>query len=690
MNLKSIHDIFTNRIFRIPSYQRGYSWGNSREASSDHSNIQGQLMDLWNDIINIPDGSWHYTGLLTLVASQKPDKLKWLRNHEQFDIVDGQQRITSILILISVMVEKARQLGSESSLCPDDNTTFRYLRREEKGAKADIFGYNHDNPSDKFFRKHILDLHNVEDDSKESAYTENLKKAKSFFEGMVSQYISTPPSDKISDQTASLKELFKRVTTGLRLNEHILPEELDAYVVFETMNNRGKPLSELEKLKNRLMYLADKFSLDSQDEVLHQAIKNTLFDEINHCWITIYQSLGANKSSALGDEAFLKNHWIAYFNNYSRSEANVYANHLFNEYFTIERVYSKELKPADITNYIESLQRSSVEWNKMHNPQFFTSEEQASKDGITALHRVGFRASYKPVVLAALQCQQSDKKILQHLFSLLEQHAFKIFYVTGRKSNTGDSKLYRLAYQVLSGEASIEVACEHIQCHIEDYYRFKSFEGWISELFDSGNKQGFYAWSGLRYFLYKYDLELRTVSKTSTAASELVWEDFNRKDTIEHIYPQSAAQSIEAYCGADTSKARKDSFNKIQSSWQAFAKYPAEQRKRLCNSLGNLLPISHSDNASFNNDPFVFKVDQTNKGEGYINRGYIHDSMSAQIVAKLDDWTPQKVLERGLSMIDALLSLLNESSALLSDEDKVRLLGLDFMLPVPTNEPVSA
>ena len=59
MDLKSVHEIFNNRILRIPSYQRGYTWANDDiiEDGDDLRKVKGQLKDLWDDLMNIPDGS---------------------------------------------------------------------------------------------------------------------------------------------------------------------------------------------------------------------------------------------------------------------------------------------------------------------------------------------------------------------------------------------------------------------------------------------------------------------------------------------------------------------------------------------------------------------------------------------------------------------------------------------------------
>ena len=52
--VKSIGEIFSNRIFKIPDYQRGYAW---REQHWD---------DLWQDLELLPKGRNHFTGILIL------------------------------------------------------------------------------------------------------------------------------------------------------------------------------------------------------------------------------------------------------------------------------------------------------------------------------------------------------------------------------------------------------------------------------------------------------------------------------------------------------------------------------------------------------------------------------------------------------------------------------------------------
>ncbi|MHA3080165.1 DUF262 domain-containing protein [Acinetobacter sp. ANC 5502] len=664
MDLKSVHTIFTDRILRIPSYQRGYSWSNDVEIKErkDLVKIKGQLIDIWNDIQNIPKDKWHYTGLLTLAEYEDPDYKDWLPRKLQYSIVDGQQRITSILILITVLVDYSKQLDYEFGDREGD-TEFHYLYISKGTRKAYIFGYDQDNPSDKYFRKHILNLDEIEGDSKESIYTENLLKARNFFEKVVHFYL-----EDASNQLEALQILFDKVTTQLRFNEYILPKELDEYVVFETMNNRGKPLSELEKLKNRLMYLIDKMSLSYYE-------KNDLIKSINTAWITIYQSLGAEKDTPLDDDDFIKAHWIMYFGQYDRSESNVYSQHLFNNYFTIERVYANALQAVDIQKYVKSLQKSSVYWNQIHHTKYFEDIDENIRIKILGLHRVGFRAAFKPLVMAILHSK--DKLSIPNICAHLEKFAFKVFHAADRQSNTGDSKLYRLSALAYRGSIDSQAICDSIDTYTNQYYSFSRFKNLIEYLVEE--RKGFYKWSGLKYIFFEYDQYLRSKNKVTTVSSQLIWKDFQSRNSIEHIFPQSACLSLEAFCNGDDSSERIVAYEDLQNNWHEFSSLSEVERKRLCNSLGNLLAITHSDNASMQNDPFRFKVDQSGKGSQYRNRGYKYDSLSAQIVANESTWSPVSVECRGLKLIDFILMKLEEGSNKLSIEEKTSLLGLDFL-----------
>ena len=93
------------------------------------------------------------------------------------------------------------------------------------------------------------------------------------------------------------------------------------FVAFETMNNRGKRLTNLELLKNRLIYLTTLYGKDVLDEQNEIALR----EMINGAWKEVYYQLGRNENEPLSDDEFLRAHWIMYFA-YSRRKGDDYIN----------------------------------------------------------------------------------------------------------------------------------------------------------------------------------------------------------------------------------------------------------------------------------------------------------------------------------------------------------------------------
>ena len=105
--LKSLSKIFSECIFRIPDYQRGYSWE------------QKHLKDFWNDIQQLPDGKNHYTGVLTLEPVTPEEYQRWeddlwiinAKRYAPLYVVDGQQRLTTAIVLLQAILEAIPEIG---------------------------------------------------------------------------------------------------------------------------------------------------------------------------------------------------------------------------------------------------------------------------------------------------------------------------------------------------------------------------------------------------------------------------------------------------------------------------------------------------------------------------------------------------------------------------------------------------
>ena len=109
--LKSLNEIFAEkRRFIIPAYQRGYSWEEKHRA------------DLLTDIEYVINGDFayrHYAGTIVASPSELEGPIAAKGEYKIFDIVDGQQRLTSLVLLLSVICRFLQQ-SSNQTICDSD------------------------------------------------------------------------------------------------------------------------------------------------------------------------------------------------------------------------------------------------------------------------------------------------------------------------------------------------------------------------------------------------------------------------------------------------------------------------------------------------------------------------------------------------------------------------------------------
>ena len=609
--LLSLSEIFNNKIFRIPDFQRGYSWE------------ERQLEDFWEDIQNLSPNKIHYIGLLTVKPIKKDEIINvekwkddlWLlkKGMSAYYVIDGQQRLTTLIILLHEILrtfkdDEGINFGQKSEWID------RFLYRSYNQIyKSFVFGYEKDNPSDEYFKTKILEQDSsAADKYPETLYTANLMFAKEYF------------AKKLKDLSKECKEeIFDKAVNRLKFNYYEIDDSLDVYVTFETMNNRGKDLSHLELLKNRLIYLST--LLHKDDET-----KERLRKDINETWKTIYEYLGKNKENPLDDDVFLFNHWVMYFT-YDRSQSDVYAEFLLKKKFTSKNVLCGNISIEDIKAYIDSLSKCVKQWFYIFNIQYSNFSDKI-KGHIHKLERVGWGA-FPPMIMAVFTKERNEELIWDFL-DACERFNFLVFAVSHRSSNTQNSNLYRKAREYYIGNLDLETLIHDIDFLTDgeengNYYGWfdlERFRNHINELFSKNDREGFYSWSGLRYFLYEYELYLQ-----DNANTKVTWEDFNKRkkeETIEHIYPQSATDIY-----------WKKRFGNLK---------PTEKRLYL-NSLGNLLLLSRSKNSKLQNYDFDKKKCLQSKDGKDI--GYYNGSYSEIEVSKRAEWTTKEIIGRGLSML---------------------------------------
>lgn len=217
---RTVEDLFVGPdYFLIPRFQRPYSW--------DRDNLE----DFWRDVVydNKPG---YFIG--PMVAWHDP--LSSLRR-----VVDGQQRLTTIAIFFAVLRDEFRGLGHETLA----NGIHRYLEKPNRNNEPEYTlstevesGYLNNaifnNPPDLNFQPHS---------EEEKALHQAVSQIRRLIRGEVDKRTANPTEwlTHVRDKLLSLKVIWV---------EH--GNEDDAYIIFETLNSRGKDLEVVDLLKNLL------------------------------------------------------------------------------------------------------------------------------------------------------------------------------------------------------------------------------------------------------------------------------------------------------------------------------------------------------------------------------------------------------------------------------------------------------
>jgi len=678
--LQPLSVLFQNRLFRIPDYQRGYAWKHE------------QLVDFWEDLLNLHEDRYHYTGLLSSKAAGQESvanftKNEWLPSgYKLFHVVDGQQRLTTFSILLFEITLFIKKLSENNGKAEDEivlgDETLKQIRekyivrnrpsRELEIVKTFLFGYETDNPSADYLKYKIFE-ERFGGTVFETYYTKNLKYAKGFFADNLQSLYESEGVDGI-------ERLYQKLTLRLMFNLHEIEDDYDVFVAFETMNNRGKKLTNLELLKNRLIYLTTLFD----DKQIDNANKEQLRKNINDTWKEVYHQLGRNKDAPLSDDDFLRAHWITYFK-YSRkggddyirfllgkfSAKNVFEKHTVTQEVETDEILSdyehngddesveiesefetllvSKLTPVEISDYVNSLKALAEYWYYSWFPSDSELETE-EKNWLYKLNRIGI-GHFRPLVVAALATEEATPEERITLLQAIERFIFVCFRVGGFQANYQSSVYYNKSRDVLSGNASLSSIADDLDNTVDNdmVAAISSFITRTKRRFDSG--EGFYGWRDLRYFLYEYEFEKSIVNKIPKVDWNLFTRVEKEKVTIEHILPQTPTKWY----------------------WRnTYREYNADEIKLLSASLGNLLPLSQSINSSLQNDGFPEKKNPSTAGR----RGYINGSHSEIEVAQETDWTARNILERGLSLLGFMETRWDIT---FTEEQKSELLHISFV-----------
>ncbi|MGL2641720.1 DUF262 domain-containing protein [Helicobacter pylori] len=571
MELLNLDGVIGKGVFEIPSYQRGYAWQ------------MRQLKDFWNDLEHVSKlgDKFHYMHSLTLRGLENE------LEDSAFEIIDGQQRLATSLILLGLLAKITQNKDPKYSLINLElvlsykyyglNEAFRAIMEEEK------------------------DLERFQT----SFYAKNLIDAYAFFK----EKISDTPMETLEKMFDALIKKMLFSVVGLNDNR------IDPFSSFETINNRGKDLSTLELLKNRLHFVAHKICDEEDLENLQQ--------EINDTYTRIYYDLRFFKDDHLED--FLK-HFVAYY----YGENSKFKERLLDTAFDAHKKYHSSYDEYEkINDLLLYLSYSSKVWYFLHTLDDeelrieITPKMRSLLDKMRRLNALSNNA-FLPLLLSLLTIQLAVRsgserhyttQELEDLLEYLERFGFLIYGVAGK--DTAKNKWIGLAFKAIQACRFWEdkITIEDLPTLEKNFFKGKhsGLELLEEYIHSKKNTEKWYQWGkALNYLLYEYEL-YHNPETTLNFDSSI--------ESIEHILPQKPDQGYSAK----------------EKSW---AKNP-----HIVHALGNLLLIAKNANSSLSNKPFDEK-----------RKAYLKGSYSEKEVAKNASFGVVEIQKRSEKLLDFLIA----------------------------------
>lgn len=465
------------RIYEVPRYQRDYTWSEEEWAA------------LWEDIdrLRAADDESHFMG--AIVIRKLGDR--------RFEVIDGQQRLTTISVLILAIIKRLRTLA-DAGVDADDNRDraalirSQYISTKSPEALTEKPKLLLNRRNNDFFHNYLVPLRVPPSLAKSEETNRNLWKALEFF----SKRLET--DTVLAESGSALGRLLNSVlATRLLFIGIEVEDEFKAFSLFETLNARGVQLGPADLIKNFL------FSSLRADEDL---------DAADFSWAQICDSVGPEHVSDVFRYYFCRFHPVI------RNE---------------QLLRLAKLEASEPANALAFLQRMEIEGETLsaltndRDPAW--AEDKELSYSIRILNLFGVKQLFPLLMAAKRRFSQDDFKRVVVMFV-----AFSFRYtVIGRFSPSDlEPVLNRAAVRIETGELKRPRAVfEAIRSLYVEDQRFESM--FQSAAFEYNRRRK----KLVRYILSELE-----------AAQGGVREDFESSNsTVEHILPQNP--------GADWSQA---------------------------------------------------------------------------------------------------------------------------------------
>lgn len=333
-----IGTLIKNRSLRVPIHQRPYSW------------FDEHVLALLNDIKSNFNEEEYFLGTVVLTES-----------NSNYEIVDGQQRITTVSLIYACL----RDSFSEERDSDDIQT--KYLSTYDIRTKEYLPRIELSQQDNDFYRSLIINKNT--DFKVQRSSNQKIKNAYSLIKSEIKKLLENNNNDEniLIDWKEFLDNKLKVVSIAV-------PNDTNAFTIFETLNDRGLALAQIDLLKNYLYSKA-----------------NTRLDEVQKSWIELISKIESEDESLL--LTYVKHFWFANYNFIRERNNELYKN-----------IKENIKNSTSVTTFVNNLKNDAEIYLAIlnNNSSFWNSYDNICKSYIETLNYFNLE-QYRPLVFAVLK-----------------------------------------------------------------------------------------------------------------------------------------------------------------------------------------------------------------------------------------------------------------------------------------------
>ncbi len=481
----AFNDIIGNgKIYTVPQFQRDYSW--------DQDNWE----DLWNDILNIyEENDSHYMGSIVLQNN----------GDSHFQIIDGQQRFTTLSIISLAIISKIKELAADNIDKEANEERVDLLIKDYLGQKDSVslkysskLFLNENN--DGFYQQRLLNFREPVNYNKLIDSDKLLWDSYQFYIKRVNElYEKLNSGEKLA---SFLKDVIGKNLLFIQIT---VEDELNAYTVFETLNSRGVELTSTDLLKNYLFSLVAKSPTD--------------LNQVKSQWKKIIEIIG------------LKN-FPVFLRHYLNGRMK-----LISKEYLFKAIKQIVKTDENVFTLLDNLEGSAYIYMALGNPNDdFWKGEKELIEAINALKlfRVTQNKSLLMVSYNKLGNINEFKKLVKSIVNISYR-----YNVIGKLQTNEMEKIFNKA--AIKVNDSNNITASQILVSIKDLYvTDESFKNYFElKSFNTNNSNNKKL---TRYTLYKIEGQLPNGNK---------YDYLTDSGTIEHILPENLTEQWEEFFSED-------------------------------------------------------------------------------------------------------------------------------------------